>query len=233
MYDPILVLAAIDSHKWGVLSLCSIAMLCNYIWFIAAVRQGFRDRVYPVSLFCTLFWLAGDSSMVYRYDLWFNVYNHWYVKLFWAALVATVICELIFLTMTLRFGRAELAPRWTQSQFAGVVLAGLLASVVTWEFVKYLIGDPLYITYFHLANMAGPLLGAALLLRRQSRAGTMPLIWGAYAVMVSCWFLAAALWFGPPFASPLFISFYVVCTGAAIAMMLMVRQMPPTDCAAR
>src|ERR1700730_19346401 len=116
MYDPQQVLAAIDQHKWPILALCAFAMLCNYTWFIAAVRQGFRDRVFPIPMFCTFFWLAGHGSMVLRYDQWFNVYRHWYVELFWLALVFTVVCELVFLYMTLRFGREELLPGATPAQ---------------------------------------------------------------------------------------------------------------------
>lgn len=227
MYDPEQVLAAIDQHKWPIVTLCAFAMLCNYTWFFAAVRQGFRDRVFPIPIFCTFFWLAGDGSMVLRYDQWFNGYHHWYVELFWLALVFTVLCELVFLYMTLRFGREELLPASTPMQFRLLVFAGLIAAFVTWGFVKANISDDLYISYFHLANMAGPLFAAGLLIRRRSRAGTTPLIWAAYTLMVTSWFLACALWFGPPFNSPMFIIFYVTCIAASAAMWVAVRRMPP------
>ncbi|HWO25748.1 MAG TPA: hypothetical protein VNO30_43720 [Kofleriaceae bacterium] len=226
MYNPHLVLASIDQHRWAIIALCSFAMLCNYTWFFAAVRQGFRDRVVPVPIVCVFFWLVGDGTMVWHYDLWFNVYDHWYVKLFWFALVLTVICELIFMYMILRFGRKELTPSWSQGQFAILIISGVAVMLVVWLFVKVLIGDPLYITYFHLANMAGPAFGAAMLIRRRSRVGTTPLIWGAYTLMSGSWFLACALWFGPPFASLEFILLYVACTGAAAAMTVAVSRMP-------
>ena len=66
MYDPAVVLAALDANQWRVIALCGFAMLCNYTWFIAAVRRGLRDRVVPIPVFCVLFWLAGDASMVLR-----------------------------------------------------------------------------------------------------------------------------------------------------------------------
>lgn len=226
MYDPYEVLASLDRNMWPVLGLCGFAMLCNYTWFFAAVRQGFRDQVVPVPLFCTFFWLAGDASMVMRFDLWFNVIGHWYVKLFWLALVFTVICELIFVWMTLRFGRKEFAPGLSQGQFTLLVLLGIAAMWIAWELVKGLIGDPLYINYFHLANLAGPPLAAAQLFRRGNRAGTSPLIWGAYTLMVASWFTACALWYGGPFASPGYIGVYVFCTGCAAAMTVAVARMP-------
>src|SRR5262249_45719081 len=206
-------------------------MVCNYTWFIAAVIQGLRDRVYPLPLFCTFFWLAGDASMVWRYDLWFNVINHWYVKLFWAALVLTVCCELVFCWMILRFGRQELLPSWSKAGFNALMVAGLVGMVVLWSFVKYLIGDELYISYFHLANIAGPPFAASLLIRRRSRAGTTPLIWIAYALMVGSWSVACTLWFGPPFNSPLFVSVYALCTASAIAMAVAVAHSHPAPVA--
>ena len=229
MYEPYEVLASLDRNMWRIFALCGFAMICNYTWFFAAVRQGFRDRVVPVPVFCTLFWLAGDASMVMRYDLWFNVYDHWYLKLFWLALVFTVACELVFLYMTLRLGRKELAPGLSQPQFTILVLCGLAVMWVGWEMVKDLIGDPLYINYFHLANLVGPAMAAAQIFRRGNRAGTSPLIWWAYTAMVASWFIACALWFGGPFASAGFIVVYVVCTSAAAAGAVTVTRMPAYD----
>jgi hypothetical protein len=226
MYDPQQVLMAIDQHKRGILALCGLAMICNYTWFFAAVRQGFRDRVFPIPIFCTYFWLAGDGSMVLRYNEWFHVYDHWYLKLFWLALCFTVLCELVFLYMTLRFGKDELAPNWSQAQFNVVILSGFIVTAVTWSFVKAHMGDDLYISYFHLANMAGPPFAAALLIRRRSRAGTSTLIWSAYTLMVASWFTACDLWFGPPFDSTIFVLFYIVCTLAAAGMIVAVRRAP-------
>ena len=135
MYDTTQVLASIDRNAVPILLLCGLAMLCNYTWFIAAVRQGLRDRTTPIPVFCTLFWLIGDASMVLRYDLWFNVIDHWYVKLFWAALVLTVLCELVFLSLTLRFGHREFAPALSRNQFVALILLGVAAMAVAFETV--------------------------------------------------------------------------------------------------
>jgi len=225
MYDPQQVLASLDQHKWNIIALCSLAMLANYTYFIAAVRQGFRDRAFPVPVFCTLFWLVGDASIVLSYDVCFHVYNHWYLKLFWGALCITVLFELLFLYMILRFGRGELLPSWSQTQFAALIVAGVIVAAVTWAFLRAQLDDPLFILYFHLANMAGPPFYAAQLIRRRSTRGTNPLIWLAYTVMVASWFLACTLWFGPPFASALFVAFYAVCTAGAAVLAVVVRRM--------
>jgi hypothetical protein len=229
MYDPAAVLAALDANQGRVIALCGFAMLCNYTWFIAAVRCGLRDRVVPIPVFCVLFWLAGDASMVLRYELWFDVIDHWYVKLFWLALVLTVLCELVFLSMALRFGRAELAATLRQGQFTALLLAGLAVTWIAWEQIKRLIGDPLYIDYFHFANLVGPVFAAAQTLRRGTRAGTSPLIWAAYTAMVASWSLACALWFGPVFASPGRLLLYATSTLAAAAMTWLVIRLPAVE----
>jgi len=226
VYEIQPVLAALDANRWRVIGLCGLAMACNYTWFFAAVRQGLRDRVVPIPVFCTLFWLVGDASMVLRYELWFHEIDHWYVKLFWLALVLTVICELVFLRLTLRFGRKEYAPTLSQAQFTVLVLAGVVTMGIAWEAIKRWIGDPLYVNYFHLANVAGPAFAAPMVLRRGTRAGTSPLIWGAYTAMVASWFTATALWFGGAFATPGHLVLYAACTASAAGMTLLVARMP-------
>lgn len=225
MYDPRLVLASIDEHKLNILALCGFAMICNYIYFISAVRQGFRDRTFPMPIFCTLFWLVGDSSMVLSYDVCFHVYNHWYLKLFWGALCFTVMFELLFLYMILKFGRAEMTPSWSQAQFASAIGAALIVAIVVWSFVKPQLNDPLFITYFDLANMAGPPFYAASLIRRGSTKGTNSLIMRSYTLLVASWSVACTLWFGAPFDSPRYIAMYLATTAAAAGVAVMVGRM--------
>ncbi len=77
-----------------------------------------------------MFWFAHDLSFVYHFDIWFNQIDHWYVKLFWAALVLTVIFETIYLVQVLQYGKAELLPRAGQAQFAALVVAGQVGACV-------------------------------------------------------------------------------------------------------
>jgi hypothetical protein len=121
----------------------------------------------------------------------------------------------------------------SQAQFTMLVLAGVAVVWMTWELVKRLIGDTLYIDYFHLANLAGPAFGAAMVARRGTKAGTTPFIWGAYALMLASWFVACALWFDGPFAEPQYLLVYTVCTLAALVVMFMVMRMPAPATAAR
>lgn len=224
MYDPHAVLAALDANKAGVIALGGAAMLFNYTWFYQAVRRGLRDRVFPVPIINVLFWLCGDGTGVSRYGMYFNQYGHWYLELFWCALVFTVSFEILFLWMTLRFGREELAPGWTGGQFAALLVAAAAIFGITWHMVLGAMPDDLNIVYFNIANMAGPIAMAGLLLRRRSIAGTSSAIWINYTLMLACWYAAQALWFGPEFRTPAMLAFMVINIASAAALAVYVRR---------
>lgn len=226
MYEPFEVLQSIDDHKWAIIALCAAAMAFNYMWFISAYRASRRDRVYSVPLFCTFFWLAGDSSFVFRYDTWFNTYEHWYVELFWVALVFTVLFELVYVGQAIRYGRDELLPSWSQGRFAALIVAGAAAAMLVWAFLKQGLEDELYITYFDVANVAFPLMAVGLLIRRRSSAGQTRLMWAGYTAMITCWFLASTLWFGPEFQSVERFALWGLCTVGGLGMLYAVSRMP-------
>lgn len=224
MYDPHVVLAAMDANKWTVIALCGAAMLFNYTWFYQAVRQGFRDRVFPIPISNTLFWLCGDGTGVSRFDMYFNQYGHWYLELFWCALVFTVSFEIFFIWMTLKFGREELAPGWSQGQFTALIAAAAAGFGITWTMVLGAMPDDLNIVYFNIANMAGPIAMAGLILRRGSTRGTSSAIWINYTLMLVCWYLAQATGFGPEFRTPSMLAFMAINMAAAAALAIHVRR---------
>jgi len=224
MYDPHTVLAALDANKWAVIAFCGAAMLFNYTWFYQAVRQGFRARVYPVPISNTLFWLCGDGTGVSRYSMYFDHYGHWYLELFWCALVFTVSFEICFLWMTLKFGRDELAPDWPMSRFAVLLAAAAAMFGITWYMILGAMPDDLNIVYFNIANMAGPIAMAGLILRRKSIAGTSSAIWINYTLMLTCWYIAQAMWFGPEFRTIAMLAFMVINVASAAALAYHIRQ---------
>jgi len=211
MYEAQDLLLRIDEHKWAVIAVCALAMIGNYIFFVEAFRVARRDRIVTIPIFCTMFWFAHDLSFVYRFDTWFNTYDHWYAKLFWIALVLTVTFECIYLAQVLQYGRRELLPDATERQFAGLVLAGVVGAVVCWEAVKFVLDDPLYAGSFGIANLSYPLMGVALAVRRRSLAGQTPMIWIGYLILVVCWASANVLWFGDAFRSTQWIALHVSC----------------------
>ena len=219
MYDAHQLLALIDQHKWPVLGVCALAMIGNYIFFIEAFRVARRDRIVTIPIFCTMFWFAHDLSFVYRFDVWFNQIDHWYVKLFWAALVLTVTFETIYLVQVLQYGRAELLPKASAVQFGLLVLAGQIGACVCWEAVKFVLNDPLYAGSFGIANLSYVLMGVALGVRRRSMAGQTPMIWVGYLILVVCWAGANTLWFGPAFRSPQWIMLDLCCLIGGIGLL--------------
>jgi len=229
MYDPHIVLKAIDANWIGVLAFCGLAMIFNYIWFALAAIRGFRDQVYPVPLFSTLFWLCGDGTGVLSYDLYFNVYHHWYLELFWAALLFTVSFEILYIVMTLKFGRRELTPDMGQTGFY-LTLAGAAAIfIATWCYMRTFIADDLNIIYFNLANMAGPIAYAGVIARRRSIAGTSSLVWIFYTLMLASWYFAQAFFFGPEFRTPTMLAFFAVNIASAAALAGYVRSRERQD----
>lgn len=223
MYDPHVVLAAIDANRIGVLAFCGLAMIFNYIWFALAAIRGFRDRVYPVPLFSTLFWLCGDGTGVLSYDLYFNVYHHWYLELFWGALVFTVSFELLYIYMTLKFGRRELTPDMGPTGFGLTLAAAAAIFIATWCYMRTFLHDDLNIIYFNLANMAGPIAYGGVIARRRSIAGTSSWVWVFYTLMLASWYYAQAAYFGPEFRTPVMLAFFAVNIGSAAALAVYVR----------
>ena len=224
MYDPQVVLQALDANKFGVIFFCGLAMVFNYIWFALAAIKGFKDQVYPVPLFATLLWLCGDGTGVLRYDMYFNVYGHWYLELFWAALIFTVSFETLFLYMTLKFGKKELLPDGSMSAFTLALVAAAAVFVFAWMQILQALPDDLNIVYFNFANMAGPIAWAAMIARRQSIAGTSSMIWINYTLMLACFYYAQAVYFGPEFRTPFMLAYFAVNIACSAALAIYVRK---------
>jgi len=228
MYDGHETLSSIDNNAASILALCALAMVCNYTWFFASYVIARREKVYSIPIFCTLFWFAGDATFVAHYDTWFNTYQHWYVELFWGALLFTVLFEVLFIVQAIQYGRKELLPSASPRQFGALIIAGAVAAVVVWNFLNDSMGDPIAVAYFSVANAALPLMYVGILLRRRTSAGTAPLVWWGYLGMITCWFLAIALFFGPEFRSFWYLALWAVCTIAGAGVLVAVKRLPKT-----
>jgi hypothetical protein len=228
MYDGHETLASIDNNAVSILALCALAMVFNYTWFFASYAIARREKVYSIPIFCTLFWFAGDATFVAHYDTWFNSYRHWYVELFWGALLFTVLFEVLFIVQAIQYGRKELLPSASPRQFGALIIAGAAAAVVIWNFLNDSMGDPIAVAYFSVANAALPLMYVGILMRRRTSAGTAPLVWWGYLGMITCWFLAIALFFGPEFRSFWYLALWAVCTIAGGGVLVAVKRLPKT-----
>ncbi len=213
MYDYRELLALIDENRVPVLVLCAFAMIGNYIFFAEAYRISRREKIFTIPIFCTMFWFAHDLSFVYRYDLWWNQIDHWYVKAFWFALVLTVTFEAVYLRQVVKYGGRELLPEASPKQWLALVGVGVVGAIICWEAVKFVFGtgDMLYAGSFGIANLSYVLMGTALAVRRRSMYGQTPIIWGGYLLLAVCWSTANFLFFGPAFRSPQWVALYAAC----------------------
>lgn len=199
MSDPQTVFDAMDQHKVAVFALAGLAMIGNYIWFIAALKVGKQHRSYTIPVFLTFFWFAHDGSFVLSYDRWFNTYDHWFPQLFWVLLIFTVAFELAFMAQTVRYGREELAPNLTDWQFRLGLLGGLLAMIAAWAWLKQSMDDPVYLDIFALTVLSYPCIAITQVLRRGSRQGMSLAMCGGFLMMTVFYFTASSFFFGPAY----------------------------------
>jgi hypothetical protein len=229
VYDPHQLLAMIDAHVAGILALCGVAMICNIVYFTETARVARRQRLYSMPPACTFLWLPHDAWFVAGYDTWFNGYGHWYVELFWVALVLTVAFEVLFLVQAIRYGRGELLPSWSPRGFAALICAGAVAGAVVWGMVKHVLRDDLYAVSFGFTMALYPPFGVALLVRRRSGAGQSRLQWAAYTVMAAAWFSASAIFFGPAFRSWQWIALGLASVLGGLAVLYALGRVPVSD----
>ncbi len=167
-----------------------------------------------------------------RFDTWFNDYDHWYVKLFWVALVLTVTWELVFLRQIIRYGRREFAPFLSQRQFTAAVIALQLVALASWVIVKGALDDPLYVWSFGVALIAYPIFGLAMMVRRRSTLGITPLQPAALTLMCVSWFIATIGWFGDGFQSFEWLLLAIASTGLSALMTAAAIRFAPRTAAA-
>ena len=222
MYNPQELLSLIDHNKWWILGGFGIVMIFQWIWLIECVRVARRDRAYSMPLFLTFFWFAHDTGCVARFNLWFNVYDHWFVKLFWLGLLTAVILELIFFSQVIKYGKDELVPGISTRNFVLGLVVFQIGASVTWEYFKYVMADPLYQTSPTVTLISYPLLGAALMLRRRSTIGQNVTMWWTFTAMTMAWQATLWIWYGPAFRSWQMVAGGIVAIVGGLAMTYLV-----------
>jgi hypothetical protein len=205
MYDPQLLLRQIDNHAIPILIGLTVVMICQTIFMVDTARVSARKRVISIPLFCTFFWFAHDLGCVVRFNAWFNVYDNWFLELFWLGLFSAMLIELVFFAQAIRYGRKELLPNWSSWSFGVLIVVGALSAILAWEYLRSIMGDPLYQAGGALTMLALPVTGAVLIIRRRSLVGQTVLIWGAFTCMAVVWWATVLAFYGPDFRSWQFI----------------------------
>lgn len=225
MYDPISTLQQIDAHIVPVISLCVIALIFNYCYFIEAIRIGARDKAYSVPALVTLVFLPHDISYLLYFNKWFVEYNHWFCKLWWAGLVATATIECIFFYQLLKYGRKELLPNQSQKAYVGVMCLALLVGTGALVTIKQAINDELYLFSFGWTLFWGAPLCISMMIKRGSSRGQSRWMWISYMLM-AVFYWAAVSFIDPYFRSAGWLLILAMALGCALANLYTLRTLP-------
>jgi hypothetical protein len=199
-YDPQQALDAITANAVAVVGIGGLSILAMFVFFIEGARMGARDRVYPMALWMTALWWPHDGSYLLHFSDWFGgSYDHWFMQLFWFAIVVTFLAESTYAWQTIRYGRAELSPGSTQGVHTLRILGVLAAGVISWALVKGALNDPLYLLSFMGTLLWGGPSCSAMLGRRPDGRGQSQLEWIAYGVMALLYSITSIFFFGGGF----------------------------------
>lgn len=225
-YEPLHVLDAISDNAVAVLAVGGLSILAMFVFFVEAARMGKRDRVYPMALWMTALWWPHDGSYLLNVNKWFSEYDHWFMELFWFAIVVTFLAECVFFVQTVRYGRDELSPGRPAAEHTVRMVAALACGVISWALVKGALDDDLYLLSFMATLLWGGPSSSALLGRRPDGRGQSVLEWVAFSVMTVCYSITSICFFGGGF----FHSWeYVgICLAATIWSLVLVRDVRRT-----
>ncbi|KQY58224.1 hypothetical protein ASD11_00700 [Aeromicrobium sp. Root495] len=236
MYDEIAVLQVIDDKAVLACAFGALAFLANWTYFYACARAARRDQCSPMALWATTIFIAHDGSFLIHARHWFTDYEGvagaWMLPLFWCGLIVTFGFELVFLGQTIRYGRNEYAPRLSQRQWLGYVLAALAVGMVFWSVTKTYLDDPIYLmTFLVTYAMCAPATIQALA-RRGDSSGLDPLLTWTY-LAVGVFFVALTVGVigsepaGEPFRQGWFLVGSLLVFALAGALIVLQRVLPP------
>src|SRR5947208_1970546 len=94
--------------KLSILACLLLTVGFAFLYFAIALRVAAREKVYVVPFVGAALFFWHDLTFVLMYDKWFHGYDHWWVKMWWFALVGTVALELVMIYHVYKYGREEL-----------------------------------------------------------------------------------------------------------------------------
>ncbi len=224
-YDAQAALSSIDANLGWVLGFFAITAAATFVYLIQSFKLAKTHAAYSSALPAAGWFAVHDLHFVALYDLWFHVYDHWWVKAWWVALVFTTIIEFALVGLIIRYGRKELAPWASQWQFFGLIALGTVAIGIIWLLVKAAIDDPLWLISFPITAFWAVPFSTALMLRRNSTRGQ-----SAVLPICSLFIIGAfqgALWFIDPFfRSPWFLMFTAMGLAWSLSNLWLIKQLP-------
>jgi len=212
------LLSSVDSNPILFIALGALAMVFNYTFFAEAIRAARRDRVFAFPLMVSTLWFAHDLSFVLRGFDWFGTYHHWYVELFFVALIPTTLFELFFIRQVWTYGQAEIMPGASRRQFALFILGAEVAGLIIWFATKEVLGDPIYAFTFGGVAALAPIMAIRRIIQRGDSKGQSPLLWLSFSAMLICWYTAVWLFFGPAFKTAPQVLLALLAIGGGLVM---------------
>jgi hypothetical protein len=199
-YDPQTTLDAISHNAVAVVVIGGLSIIAMFVFFIEGARMGQRDRVYPMALWMTALWWPHDGSYLLHFRDWFGgAHSHWFMQLFWFAIVVTFLAESVYAWQTIQYGRDELSPGHSQRAHAIRIVGVMAAGVISWALVKGALDDDLYLLSFMATLLWGGPSASAMLGRRPDGRGQSLLEWIAYSAMAVLYSIVSIFFFGGGF----------------------------------
>jgi hypothetical protein len=225
IYDPRAALRAIDVHATSIMSCLLVAMIFAFIYFFIAFAMARKQGVYVVPFTGAALFFWHDLSYVVFYDKWFHVYEHWWVEMWWFALVGTVLLELLMLYQVYRYGHEELWPTLSRRAFGLAIMVGTLGIGAMWMLVKSILADELYFISFAVTAVFSVPFHTAIMSRRQSRAGQSVVMQLSTIVMLLSE-TAAFMQVSPFFRTPVYLTFVAAFVLWPLANVYLMLQLP-------
>lgn len=228
MYDPQSALLTIDTNPVPILACLLITVIAAFLYFIIALRMAIRQRVYVVPFIGSALFLWHDLTFVLMFDKWFNLYDHWWLKMWWFALVGTVFLELVMLYQVFRYGHRELWPNLSRSAFGWMIVAGTIGIGALWALVKASIGDELFFITFAITAVFSVPFHTGLMSRRRSRAGQSIVMEASTVVMILS-LTAVFAQIDSFFLSPVYLAFVAVFAVWPLVNIALILKLPPYE----
>lgn len=225
MYGYNSSLQAIDLHTTEIMIYLGLTVFFAFLYFGIAAVMAVKQKVYVVPFIGSALFFWHDLTFVLQYDLWFNVYNHWWGKMWWYALVGTVIFELVMIWQVYQYGHKELWPNLSKGAFGALLVLGTLGIGAMWYLIKISMQDELFFITFVITAVFSVPLHTAIMSRRQSRAGQSIIMNLSTIGMLWCE-TAAFAQADPFFKSAPFLTFVAAFTVWPLANVYLITRFP-------
>ena len=225
MYDPVAALAALDTNVMPIVTAFVFIIIAVYIYWFQAYRLAKKFEMYAIPFIgISVFWWH-DLSFVLQYDKWFNVYDHWWLKLWWWGLLFCVPLESLFIWHVIKWGRKDYFSNLSQGQFTSLVLGGHLLIGGWFFFFKASMQDELYfITFVITAMWSVPFHSGIMARRGHTRTQSYAMELSTIVMLVGLTYAFSHV--TDFFVSPLYLTWAGVCIAWALGNCWLIKVLP-------